>query len=205
MNKVIHGAFRRDLQRFIVALGSMDAGDQRRAHELSTAWANFDDQLTHHHEGEHETAWPALQKVGVSPALLAAMDAEHDTMAEALAATRAAMTELVRSPDRAQVDGARAAFEELRAVTVAHLDHEEAEVEQVYLDNEDHPAIVQMGKTFAKVSPARGGRFFAWLLDGASPDERAAISSTVPGPVLKVLVGVFGRGYRREVVPVWSS
>ena len=204
MNKVIHGAFRRDLQRFIAALGSMDAGDHRRARELDTAWANFDDQLTHHHEGEHETAWPALQKVGVSTDLLASMDAEHDTMAAALSVARAAMAELVRTPGRDQIDGARAAFEDLHAVTVAHLDHEETEVEHVYLDNRDHPAIVEMGKTFAKVSPARGGRFFAWLLDGASPAERAAVNDTLPAPVLKLLVGVFGRGYRKNVAPVWS-
>jgi hypothetical protein len=54
------------------------------------------------------------------------------------------------------------------------------------------------------VSPARGGRFFAWLLDGAGPDERAAVSGTVPGPVLKLLTGIFGRGYRKNVAPVWS-
>ncbi len=204
MNKVIHGAFRRDLDRFVTALGSFRAGDQRRANDLNTAWANFDDQLTHHHEGEHETAWPALEKVGVSPDLLATMDAEHDTMAQALVATRAAMAELVRTPGREQADSARAAFEQLRTVTVAHLDHEEGELEQVYLDNKDHPAVVEMGKKFAKVSPARGGRFFAWLLDGASPSERAAISSTVPAPVLKIVTGIFGRGYRKNVAPVWS-
>lgn len=204
MNKVIHGAFRRDLDRFITALGSFRPGDQRRADELNTAWANFDDQLTHHHEGEHETAWPALQKVGVSPDLLATMDAEHETMAQALVDTRTSMADLVRTPGREQADSARDAFEQLRAVTVAHLDHEEAEIEQVYLDNEDHPAIVEMGKAFAKVSPARGGRFLAWLLDGASPDQRAAISDSVPGPVLKVFNGIFGRGYRKNVAPVWS-
>lgn len=204
MNKVIHGAFRRDLDRFVTALGSFRDGDQRRADELNTAWANFDDQLTHHHEGEHETAWPALQKVGVSPDLLATMDAEHDTMAQALVATRAAMAELARTPGREQADSAQAAFEQLRTVTVAHLDHEEAEIEQVYLDNKDHPAIVEMGKKFAKVSPARGGRFFAWLLDGASPDQRAALSGTVPGPVLKIVTGVFGRGYNKNVAPVWT-
>ena len=33
-----------------------------------------------------------------------------------------------------------------------------------------------MGRAFGKVSPARGGRFFAWVLDGASPDERAAVT-----------------------------
>lgn len=204
MNKVIHGAFRRDLDRFVDALGSFRSGDQRRADELNTAWANFDDQLTHHHEGEHETAWPALQQVGISPELLATMDAEHDTMAQALDATRSTMVELGRTPGREQADRALAAFEELRAVTVAHLDHEEAEIEHVYLENRDHPAMVQMGKTFAKVSPARGGRFFAWLLDGATPDQRAALAHEVPGPVLKVLTGIFGRGYNRRVAPVWS-
>ena len=60
-----------------------------------------------------------------------------------------------------------------------------------------------MGKEFAKVSPARGGRFFAWVLDGASPEERAAVTGEVPGPVLAVLTTVFGRGYRKQVAPVW--
>ena len=203
MNRVIHGAFRRDLDRFVAALGSFPAGDQQRANELNTAWANFDDQLTYHHEGEHDTAWPALQKVGVSPGVIATMDAEHDTMAQALTATRAAMADLVRTPDRENADSARTAFEQLRTVTVTHLDHEESELEQVYLDNKDDPAIVEMGKTFAKVSPARGGRFFAWLLDGASADERAAIRGTVPGPVLTIVTGVFGRGYKKNVAPVW--
>lgn len=204
MNRVIHAAFRRDLDRFVTALGSFPAGDQRRADELWAAWENFDDQLNHHHHGEHETAWPALAKVGVSPDLLAAMDAEHDTMADALAAAGAAMSDLRRTPGSDQATTARAAMERLREVTTAHLDHEERELEQVYLDNVDHPAIVEMGKTFAKVSPARGGRFFAWLLDGAGPEERAAVSGTVPGPVLKLLTGIFGRGYRRGVAPVWS-
>jgi hypothetical protein len=203
MNKVIHGAFRRDLDRFVAALGSFRAGDQQRADELNTAWANFDDQLTHHHEGEHTIAWPALQKAGVSPDLLAAMDAEHDTMAQALVSTRAAMTDLANTPGREQADRAQAAFEQLRTVTVAHLDHEEEELEQMYLDNKDHPAIVEMGKAFAKVSPARGGRFFAWVLDGATDDQRAAISDSVPGPVLKLVTGIFGRGYRKQVAPVW--
>jgi hemerythrin-like domain-containing protein len=204
MNRVIHAAFRRDLDRFVAALESFPAGDRRRADELGAAWANFEDQLTHHHVGEHETAWPALAEVGVSPQLLAEMDAEHDTMTDALGAAGSAMAELRHTPGSEQAAGARAAMERLREVTTAHLDHEESELELVYLENADHPAIVEMGKQFAKVSPARGGRFFAWLLDGAGPDERAAIVGTVPGPVLKVLTGLFGRGYRKDVAPVWS-
>src|SRR5690242_21529666 len=91
MNKAIHGAFRRDLQRFLDALGSFHDGDHARAAQLGTAWVNFDAQLTDHHEGEHAIAWPALESIGVSRATLEQMDAEHERMATALAHTRTAM------------------------------------------------------------------------------------------------------------------
>ena len=65
--------------------------------------------------------------------------------------------------------------------------------------------VKAMGKAFAKVGPARGGRFFAWLLDGASPEERETVTREVPGPVLAVLTGIFGRGYRKNVAPVWKA
>ena len=61
MNKVIHGAIRRDLDRFEGALTTFRAGDSERARQLGVAWENFDRQLTDHHEGEHEIAWPALE------------------------------------------------------------------------------------------------------------------------------------------------
>jgi hypothetical protein len=203
MNKAIHGAFRRDLDRFVGALSSFPAGDQRRADGLVTAWQNFDDQLTHHHTGEHEIAWPRLERLGVSKQTLTDMDAEHDTMAAALAEADASMAQLGRSPGATEATAALAAMQRLQAVTVQHMDHEESEIEQVYLTKKDTPEMKEMGKAFAKVSPARGGRFFAWMLDGASPDERATVTGTVPGPVLKILTGLFGRGYNRDVAPVW--
>ena len=205
MNKAIHGAFRRDLDRFVAALGAFPPGDLDRARQLDTAWQNFDDQLTHHHEGEHEIAWPALQSIGVSAELLATMDAEHETMAAALAEARTSMAALTRTAGLEESRTALAAFERLRAVTVQHLDHEESEIEDVYLAGRDTPEMKAMGKAFSKVSPARGGRFFAWLLDGASPAERATVTDGVPAPVLAVISGVFGRGYRKNVAPVWRS
>ena len=83
MNKAIHGAVRRDISRFLDALDRFTDGDRTRAQQLATAWANFNDQLTHHHEGEHETAWPALKAVGVDPDLTKQMDDEHDRLATA--------------------------------------------------------------------------------------------------------------------------
>ena len=203
MNTAIHGAVRRDLTRFITALEVFRPGDGARAQQLARAWANFDDQLTHHHEGEHRIAWPALQQVGVSRELLTALDAEHDVMAAALADTRTSIEALTRSPGAPEASAALGAMQVLREVTEAHLEHEEAEIEPVYLAERESPAIKAMGKEFAKVSPARGGRFFAWVLDGASPAEREAVTAEVPGPVLTVLTTVFGRGYRKHVAPVW--
>ncbi|MGZ4590650.1 MAG: hemerythrin domain-containing protein [Actinomycetes bacterium] len=205
MNKAIHGAFRRDLDRFIAALSTFPPGDLARAEQLDAAWKNFDDQLTSHHEGEHAIAWPALEAVGVSKELLATMDAEHETMAAALAETRTAMAAFARTAGLEESQTALAAVQKLQAVTVQHLDHEEAEIEEVYLSKRDTPEIKAMGKAFGRVSPAKGGRFFAWVLDGASPDERAALTRDVPGPVLSVIGGIFGRGYRKSIAPVWKS
>lgn len=205
MNKAIHGAFRRDLERFIAALGTFPPGDLTRAKQLDTAWANFDDQLTHHHESEHAIAWPALEAVGVSRQLLATMDEEHETMAAALAETRAAMVGLARMAGLDESQAALAAFQKLQVVTVQHLDHEEVELEDVYLSKRGAPEIKAMGKAFGKVSPARGGRFFAWVLDGASPEEREAVTREVPGPVISIIGGIFGFGYRKNVAPVWRS
>jgi len=93
----------------------------------------------------------------------------------------------------------------LKQVTVAHLDHEEAEIEEIYQAKRDTPELKAMGKAFAKVSPTRGGPFLAWMLDGASPEERAAVTHNVPGPVLTILGGIFGRGYRKNVASVWKG
>ncbi len=205
MNKVIHAAFRRDLDRFEGALTTFPAGDQQRADQLGIAWDNFDLQLTHHHEGEHEIAWPALEQVGVTREMLAQMDAEHDVMADALARTRTAMLALQSSPGAGEAEAALAAVRQLKAATIEHLDHEEQELEPIYQAKGEDPAIKEMGKKFAKVSPATGGQFFAWLTDGATAEEQAAMKATIPAPVLAVIVGLFGRNYRKRVAPVWRT
>jgi hypothetical protein len=206
MNKVIHHAVRRDLDRFVGALSSFPAGDVERAKALGRAWENFDTELTYHHEGEHDTAWPALEAVGVSRELLTMLDAEHDTMATALDTARQAMVALQRTASAEDAAGALAAFTALRSVTVDHLDHEEAEIEPVYLAKHDTPELTAMGKKFSRDrSPRQAGTFFAWLLDGASDAERAAIGDSIPGPVLAILSGLFGRSYRKNVASVWGA
>ena len=184
MNKVIHGAVRRDLARFRSALDAFRDGDRDRAAALHRAWQNFDAQLTEHHEGEHEIAFPAMRAVGIDPGTVESFDSEHEVMARNLATARAAMATL-------------------RTTTENHLAHEEAETESTFV-REDDPVIKEMGRKFGRrVGPPRAGVFFAWVQDGASAEELAALRHSVPGPVLAILGGVFGRSYRRDIAPVW--
>jgi hemerythrin-like domain-containing protein len=204
MNKVIHAAVRRDLGRFQQALDSFADGDRGRASDLHRAWANFDAQLTEHHEGEHEIAWTAMKAIGISTPTIDSFDAEHEAMAADLASTRSAMTTLNRTATRADADAAAAAMEKLQTTTVTHLDHEEAETESVLVQKHDDPALKQMGKQFGRrVGMPQAGTFFTWVQDGATPTEKSALRESVPGPVLAIIGGLFGRRYRKEIAPVW--
>jgi hemerythrin-like domain-containing protein len=204
MNKVIHGAVRRDLQRFRNALDAFPDGDRDRAAALHRAWQNFDAQLTEHHEGEHEIAWPALKAMGVAESSISTFDEEHDAMAADLAATRTTMDQLARSASRADADTAAAAMAKLETTTVTHLDHEEQETEPILAANAEHPAYKQMAKQFSRRSgPPTAGTFFAWMDDGATAEEKAALRESVPGPVLAIIGAIFGRRYRKEIAPVW--
>src|SRR6476659_2406650 len=127
MNKVIHGAVRRDLDRFRQALDAFVGGDRDRAEALHRAWTNFHEQLTEHHEGEHEIAWPAMQAIGISESTIATFDTEHERMAADLTAAGQAMSTLRRSARRTDADSAAAAMATLQTTTVTHLDHEEQE------------------------------------------------------------------------------
>jgi hemerythrin-like domain-containing protein len=203
MNKVIHNAVRRDITRFLDALDRFPAGDQARARQLATAWANFDDQLTQHHEGEHEIVWPAMDAVGVSRAQIAEMDEEHQRLAEALATASTCFAELARSASAADAAAARQAVATVQTVAAQHMEHEETDLEPIYLTKKDHPAIKAMERQFRRSSLPVAGTFLAWISDGATSEELTAIKQNVPAPALVIVGGLFGRRYRRDVAAVW--
>ena len=93
----------------------------------------------------------------------------------------------------------------LEQVTTTHLDNEEAMSEPLFAEKHDDPAIKEMGRKFGKQPLGVAGTFFAWVQDGASAEEMAALRGSVPGPVLAIIGGLFGRRYRKEVRPVWAA
>lgn len=206
MNRVIHGAVRRDLDRFTSALSTLDGGDVRRVGQVSAAWANFHQMLTHHHSSEHRIVWPALRKVGISDDLLTQFDAEHDRMAAALESADQAMRSLRGTPTGENVEAARRAVATLRTTTTGHLDHEEAELEPFWLENAQTPEVKALRLAFAReLLPPLGGTFFAWVQDGASDDEVTGLRQNVPGPVVAIIDRIFGGRYRRTIAPAWRA
>jgi hemerythrin-like domain-containing protein len=205
MNRVIHGAVRRDLARLTAALDRVPDGDRARAQELERAFANLHEQLTRHHEGEDAHVWPMLAGAGADPELLHAMESEHQAMATELDRSGEAMTAFARTGSSADARAARASLQRAGEVIEQHLRHEEDELEPVLVAHFGSPEWKAVEKKLSRQPPGVAGRFFAWVTDGMGDAERAYFRATVPPPVTFVFSRTFGRRYHREVAPVWRS
>ena len=205
MNRLIHAAVRRDLDRLAAALSGFRDGDVARAADLSRAFGNLRNELTHHHEGEDAYIWPMLSKAGVDPELLATMESEHHAMAEALAETDTAMSTFARTGSAADAAAARASVVRTREVVDRHLVHEEKELEPQLHKFTNTPEWKAVEKKLSRQPLGVAGQFFAWLTDGMSSEHRAFLKSLVPTPVVSLLAKLFGRRYNREVAPVWRQ
>lgn len=203
MNVIIHAAFRRDLGRFEAALASFPDGSTARAAQLRSAWTNYETQLHDHHTGEETLFWPALEKVGVDPALVEVLASEHEAMSRALDEASAAMEQFFANPTSAEAVAARDALERLRVVLTNHLDHEERVLEPVVLKYHDSPPMKAAQKQVRVDMKGKTGTYIAWLLDGADDDTRIALKKFIPPPVLYAINTFGGRDYRRSVASVW--
>jgi hemerythrin-like domain-containing protein len=205
MNRVIHQAVRRDLERLGQALGRATDGDTTRARDLQRAYANLCTQLVHHHRGEDDWIWPMLSKVGVDQDLLDAMESEHQSMAASLDDTTAAMDAYAASGSALDARAARDSLMRTQAVVARHFAHEEDELEPALHPHTGTPEWKEVEKQFSRQPLSVAGPFFAWLTDGMTEEGRAFLRSTVPAPVTVVMGRVFGRRYHREIAPVWRS
>jgi hemerythrin-like domain-containing protein len=205
MNRVIHAAVRRDLDRLSTALGELRDGDTARAQALDRAYANLRTELTHHHEGEDTYIFPMLGRIGVDKGLLDAMESEHHAMADALADTAGAMETVARTGSTADASAARASVVRTREVVEHHLRHEEDELEPQLMPHVESAEWKAVEKKLRRQPLGVVGRFFAWLTDGMSDENRAFLKKTVPSPVVTVLARIFGRRYYKDVAPTWRT
>ena len=203
MNRIIHAAVRRDVDRTERALHGLADGDVARARQIQVAWRNLVRELTHHHEAEDTHLWPFLVGRGVDADLLRQMESEHVAMKGALVSSSAAIDSVVADP---RTEIATAAADEVaraRDVINDHLAHEERDVEAPMGDLHDDPEFKALSKKLRPASIVDAANALAWMQDGAGERERSSLRANIPGPVVAVLTRVVARRYRREVAPVW--
>ena len=125
-------------------------------------------------------------------------------MAEALTATAPPWSAVAVTGSAADAAAARDSLLRTRDVVERHLEHEEDELEPELAPHMDSPEWRAVEKQLRTQPLPAAGRFFAWLTDGMTAENRAFLKQTVPTPVVTVLSRVFGRRYYKEVAPTWK-
>ena len=185
MMYVLHHAFRRDLDRFVVAARKTPVADRATWRLLAARWQVFSAQLHHHHEGEDRAIWPWLREHGSTEdvATLDAMEAEHAEIDPILASCAAGFERLAQHDD----EDARAALAvrlcAARESLGRHLRHEETEA----------IAIIQRVMTNAEWEQLEEEHFKA----GVSFAQVLALvpwaAHDVPGPLRRQVFAKTGR------------
>jgi hypothetical protein len=196
-----HAAFRRDLAQLARAVTFADLPDPRRRASVQAGWELFKRQLSLHHTAEDVIVWPALRqrltRSEHAQSVLDAMEAEHQQIDPLLAAVDAAFA---RADDGHRAD-ARAIGDAAGALTrslTAHLTHEERDglpLIGAALTSAEWRAVGF--KIVRKNGLSAGGEMFAWLADGADPDQAAAAIGTLPPPARLAYRAIWKPRYNR--------
>ena len=181
---MIHSALRRDLALLAaaVARAELDSAGLRRR------WDAFARQLHDHHGAEDELVWPVLRRRAgtAADAVLEEMAAEHAALDPALTEAERAIA-AVESASVSTTDP-RLAVPNLQQLVETHLSHEEADALPLvrrYLTSED---LERVGAIQRRRAGLRGSiAFLAWILEDASPADRAHVLAGLPAPLRTVV------------------
>lgn len=172
-----HHAFRRDILRFIRAIGEIKAGDVSRLDALREEWEKSYRQALHgHHTIEDAKIFPDIKEK--HPDLASAIDKlsqQHHTIDPLLERGDVAFQDL------AHPDHAEAVVNELRALLDEHLVFEEAEVTPWLRDAKDFPVPPDEN---AAAMYADG---FAWSMQGIAPEVLEQVENMLPEILLAKL------------------
>src|ERR1700759_2003531 len=188
-----HEALRRDLTGLAHAAAATGSGrgDPGRRQAVQRGWAVFQRQLHTPHSAGAELVWPALRdRLAASDAarsVLDAMEAEHQQIDPLLAAVDRAMSQPGGD------DGALADTVDVLTMALhGHLAHEERDALPLIGTALTAAEWRAVGRKIGGQNLRRAPEMFAWMLDGAAPDQAAAATGQLPPPA---------RGLYR---PVWG-
>jgi Hemerythrin HHE cation binding domain len=196
-----HAAFRRDLARLARAAAFADLPDPGRRVSVQAGWELFKRQLHLHHTAEDEVVWPALRDrlphSNHAQSVLDAMEAEHQQIDPLLAAVDGAFAR-ADNGHRADARAIGDAADALATTLTAHLTHEERDglpLIGVALTSAEWRGVGF--RIVRKNGLSAGGEMFAWLADGADPDQAAAAIGTLPPPARLAYRAIWKPRYHR--------
>jgi hypothetical protein len=196
-----HAAFRRDLAQLARAAAFADLPDPGRRASVQAGWELFKRQLHIHHTAEDQIVWPALRarlaNRDHAHSVLDAMESEHQQIDPLLAAVDAAFARADQG-HRADVRSIGDAADALAGSLTAHLAHEERDGLPLIGEALSSAEWRRVGfKIVRKNGLSAGGEMFAWLADGADPDQAAAAIGTLPPPARLVYRAIWRPRYNR--------
>lgn len=205
MMRIVHNALRRDLRRARVVLTRVPPPDERQCTAVADHLVWMMSFLDAHHRSEDEGLYPIVREHDPSTsALLDDMAADHAAVADAI--TRVASVARRHGADAAQRAALVDAIDDLGAVLLPHLEREEFEVMPVVsrvVTNAEWQDVEQRHNLDGK-SMAQLGREGHWLIDDATPEDRARVLGLVPRVPRFLLVHGLGPSYRRHARACWA-
>jgi iron-sulfur cluster repair protein YtfE (RIC family) len=186
-----HDAFRRDLDRLVVAA---DAG-KGSARRVDAGWNNFKTQLLIHHGVEDNNLWPAVRRAVAgepdSLALAEEMVAEHDQLDPLVKAVDEALS-------NAMVD-LSALSRELSAALKHHLTHEEERALPLIQSVLTPADWRRFTRQMARRQGVRGAAVYVpWLLDGSPTAAQHRFVAALPAPLRTINRLLWQPRYRKR-------
>ena len=195
-----HEALRRDLVGLAHAADRADRADRNgpAKHEaVQRGWEVFQRQLHIHHTAEDDLVWPALRErlaqSDAAQSVLDAMEAEHQQIDPLLNAVSRAM-------DRPGGDDGTLG-DTVDVLTMAlhgHLAHEEREALPLIGAALTAAEWRGVGRRIGVKNLRHTPEMFAWMLDGAEPDEATAAVGQLPPPARALYRAVWRPRFTRR-------
>jgi hemerythrin-like domain-containing protein len=197
---LIHKALRRDIERLTTALAHDT--DHEFIDALLGRWDDYRDELHQHHEDEDLRLAPRVKLP--DPSIQATMEAEHKALIPFIDRADAAMQAL-RSKGGSGRDDARAALRALGGELQAHLAHEEEIAIPAVVAAISPAAFIEFQEDVrAQMTPEQTAWFLPWVLEGATPQERSAVTRPMPPFVVDMLQDQWEPAYRQLCESVWG-
>jgi hemerythrin-like domain-containing protein len=197
---LVHRVFRRGFAELPGMIRSVVDGDVPRALRVAAYAHDLVDSLLTHQRAEEALMWPMLaQRASLPDSLTDRMDSQHQQAAELVDEILARLPDWASRADPAKSATLAELVEQLSGVLAEHLDDEEALVLPLvaeHLSAREWRAIGKQGR--ATLAKGRAPVLLAYILEDASPEERASFLAgvSVGSRMAYRLVGA--RRHRRE-------